>query len=303
MLLKSRWASCWNVLQTHTCWWCVYVWLAALGCYLIPKETVRSGLHRPVGGGERKSERKTGRIKIKCLTVDVIHGESVGEVGYVGLLSERRLLLRWPFWATVIQALDWQAKQKGECLHAAAFLTQTSTDCSCSVYLCQLVQLSQPGTKHLIQVLVLLVTVLLFLLLLLSDLHLLIWQLIHLRIRRVMLINAAPVISVLHLVVNSVYYTLLKPCLKLAVWKLQIQCKWLTCNKSTGSRNPASKSPAGFSRQDGLWRPWDAHRFLWDFPTIQMHIRSCSEYICSLIISQIGIIKMSQEIVPAPAHL
>lgn len=49
------------------------------------------------GGGRRKSERKTGRIKIKCLTVDVIHGESVGEVGYVGLLSERRLLLRWPF--------------------------------------------------------------------------------------------------------------------------------------------------------------------------------------------------------------
>lgn len=32
-----------------------------------------------------------------------------------------------------------------------------------------------------------------------------------------MLINAAPVISVLHLVVNSVYYTLLKPCLKLVV--------------------------------------------------------------------------------------
>lgn len=40
-----------------------------------------------------------------CLTVDVVDGEPVGEVGHVGLLSEGSLLLRGALRATVIQTL------------------------------------------------------------------------------------------------------------------------------------------------------------------------------------------------------
>lgn len=40
------------------------------------------------------------------LTIDVVDGESVGEVGHVGLLSKRRLTLRGTLRAAIIQTLD-----------------------------------------------------------------------------------------------------------------------------------------------------------------------------------------------------
>lgn len=43
-----------------------------------------------------------------CLTVDVVDGESVGEVGHVGLLSEGSFLLRGLLRAPIIQTLDGQ---------------------------------------------------------------------------------------------------------------------------------------------------------------------------------------------------
>lgn len=46
-----------------------------------------------------------------CLTVDVVDGESVGEVGHVGLLSEGSFLLRGALRATIIQTLDEQTKR------------------------------------------------------------------------------------------------------------------------------------------------------------------------------------------------
>lgn len=41
-----------------------------------------------------------------CLTVDVVDGESVGEVGHVGLLSEGSFLLRGTLRTSIIQTLQ-----------------------------------------------------------------------------------------------------------------------------------------------------------------------------------------------------
>lgn len=41
-----------------------------------------------------------------CLTVDVVDGESVGEVGHVSVLSEGSVLLRRLYWAPIIQILE-----------------------------------------------------------------------------------------------------------------------------------------------------------------------------------------------------
>ncbi len=52
-----------------------------------------------------------------CLTVDVVDGESIGEVGHVGLLSEGSFLLRGLLWATIIQTLDRHKKEKMNVCH------------------------------------------------------------------------------------------------------------------------------------------------------------------------------------------
>lgn len=77
----------------------------------------RQADHNRAGEEERKPIKLRVRKGICVgLTVDVVDGESVGEVGHVGLLSERSFLLWGLLRAAIIQTLNGQKKKKIKCV-------------------------------------------------------------------------------------------------------------------------------------------------------------------------------------------